>query len=97
MIGSAKRSAPSLEKAVAEASTMIEEAVRALVMLSERVIVRESIEGEVGMLILYVDAFDLDRVIGPAGRTQESLRIVLQAMARKSGVSLSLQIEAWNP
>jgi hypothetical protein len=58
MIGSANRSAPSLEKAVAEASTMIEEAVRALVMLSERVIVRESIEGEVGMLILYVDAFD---------------------------------------
>jgi predicted RNA-binding protein YlqC (UPF0109 family) len=97
MIGSANRSAPSLEKAVAEASTMIEEAVRALVMLSERVIVRESIEGEVGMLILYVDAFDPDRVTGPAGRTQQSLRIVLQAMARKSGVSLSLQIEARNP
>jgi predicted RNA-binding protein YlqC (UPF0109 family) len=97
MVGSSAPSAPIFENAFAEASLMLEVAARALVYLPERVRVGQMIDGDTGKLILWVDATDINRVIGPAGRTQQSLGTVLQAMAKKSGVRLSLQIEVRNP
>ncbi len=76
---------------------MLVQMAEALVCLPERMMVRQELEGETGKLILYVDASDMERVMGIKGRTQKSLQTVVNAVAARSGGRLSLEIERRDP
>ena len=65
---------------------------RGLVCEPGRVRVHEHVEGERTLLELEVSPADRGRVIGRDGRTAGALRVLLGALARRRGQSLSLEI-----
>lgn len=65
---------------------------RGLVREPGRVRVHEQVEGERTILELEVSPADRGRVIGRDGRTAGALRVLLGALARRRGQSLSLEI-----
>ncbi len=71
---------------------LLEAFARALVTDPSRVVVTQSIDEEGVLLELEVAPADLGRVIGRRGRTAESLRIVLDAVAEKHGTNCDVEI-----
>jgi predicted RNA-binding protein YlqC (UPF0109 family) len=71
---------------------LLEALARALVTDPSRVVVTQSIDEEGVLLELEVAPADLGRVIGRRGRTAESLRIVLDAVAEKHGTNCDVEI-----
>jgi len=94
MVNLVPRSAPTLEKAVAGASEMLEGIVMELVVLPQRIVVYQTIQDNAAKLTLWVDASDLENVIGRGGETQKSLSAVVKAVGRKNGFNFSLAIGA---
>jgi predicted RNA-binding protein YlqC (UPF0109 family) len=97
MVDSIHPKTQSLEDAVAEASAMLGRIARKLVDLPDRVEVLSSLDGRCGKLILRVDPSDLDAVIGPGRQTENSLRVVVKAMGKKSSFKFGLKIEPETP
>jgi uncharacterized protein len=71
---------------------LLEAFARALVNDPGRVVVTQSVDEEGVLLELEVAPPDLGRVIGRRGRTAESLRIVLDAVAEKHGTNCDVEI-----
>lgn len=71
---------------------LLEAFARALVTDPSRVVVTQSIDEEGVLLELEVAPADLGRVIGRRGRTAESLRVVLDAVAEKHGTNCDVEI-----
>jgi len=65
---------------------------RGLVREPGRVRVHESLEDGVAVLELEVAPGDRGRVIGRDGRTADALRVLLEALARRRGQQLELEI-----
>jgi uncharacterized protein len=65
---------------------------RGLVREPGRVRVHEHVEGDRTILELEVSPGDLGRVIGREGRTASALRVLVGALARRRGQSVSLEI-----
>ena len=71
---------------------LLEAFARALVTEPERVVVTQSIDEEGVLLELEVAPGDLGRVIGRRGRTAESLRVVLDAVAERRDTNCDVEI-----
>jgi hypothetical protein len=65
---------------------------RGLVREPERVRVHEHAEDGLSVLELEVAPLDRGRVIGREGRTAHALRVLLEALARRRGQRLELEI-----
>ncbi len=65
---------------------------RGLVREPDRVRVREHVDGERTVLELSVSPGDRGRVIGREGRAASALRTLVAALARRRGVSCTLEI-----
>ena len=65
---------------------------RGLVHEPGRVRVHEHVEGDRTILELEVSPADRGRVIGREGRTASALRVLVSALARRRGESVSLEI-----
>ncbi len=71
---------------------LLEAFARALVTEPERVVVTQSVDEEGVLLELEVAPADLGRVIGRRGRTAESLRVVLDAVAERRDTHCDVEI-----
>jgi predicted RNA-binding protein YlqC (UPF0109 family) len=71
---------------------LLEAIARALVSDPSRVVVTQSVDDEGVLLELEVAPGDLGRVIGRRGRTAESLRIVLDAVAERHDTNCDVEI-----
>jgi hypothetical protein len=65
---------------------------RGLVREPGRVRVHEHVEGELTVLELEVQPSDCGRVIGRDGRTASALRVLVEALAKRRGRSVELEI-----
>jgi len=65
---------------------------RGLVREPSRVRVAEWVEGGILRMELYVAEDDVGRIIGKGGRTVEALRTLLEAVARRRGTRLRLEV-----
>jgi predicted RNA-binding protein YlqC (UPF0109 family) len=74
--------------------TMLQSLVQALVAEPDRVSIQTSERGDVFLFLLTVASSDAGRVIGAHGRTAESLRSILGAVALRSGLRFDLEIRS---
>lgn len=71
---------------------LVLELAKGLVREPGRVRVHEAVEGELTFLELEVAEGDVGRVIGRDGRTAQALRVLVEALARRRGADVELEI-----
>ena len=72
--------------------SLIEHAIKSIVLYPEQVFITETIEGSKVAIKVHVSKADVGRVIGKNGATIKTLRLMTQALADLKGRKASLEI-----